>query len=69
MWVFTKIGPFSLGSDPFNPDQLIVQSQRREELDRFVSLLDEIGEERHEIQPTAEDGYRFLAMANAMSSP
>jgi hypothetical protein len=63
MWIFTKDGHLSLGNDPFNPDRLIIHSQLREEMDRFVSILDQIGGQKHEVQPTMEANYRCMVAA------
>ena len=63
MWVFTKLGHFSLGNDPFDTNRLIVQAERRDEMERLAAVLDDAGGEQHELQPTAEGNYRFLVMA------
>jgi len=63
MWLFTKHGHLSLANNPFEVDHLIVRSQLREDLDKFLALLDEIGGRRHVVQEDVEDGYRFLVNA------
>jgi hypothetical protein len=62
MWLFTKNGHLSIGQDPFAPDFLFVHAQMREEIAPFVTLLDEIAGQKHEIEETAED-YRFVVKA------
>lgn len=63
MWLFTKHGHLSLVNNLFEVDHLIVRSQLREDLDKFVAVLDEIGGRRHAVQDDVEDGYHFLVSA------
>jgi hypothetical protein len=63
MWLFTKDGHLSLARHPAQPDCLVVYAQLREDMDKFVVLLDEIGGRRHPVQEAAEEGYRFMVTA------
>ena len=63
MWIFSKNGHLSVAQHPESHDYFVVHAQLREDIDKFVALLDEIGGERHEVQETAEGNYRFLVMA------
>ena len=63
MWLFTKNGHLTIGQHAFDHGYLVVHAQLREDMDSFVSLLDEIAEQKHEIQATTEEDYRFLVMA------
>ena len=63
MWLFTEHGHLSVGQHSSAPDYLVVHSRMREEMDKFVALLDEVAGKRHEVQETTEGDYRFLVMA------
>jgi hypothetical protein len=63
MWVFSKSGHFSIGQHASDPNYLVVHSQLREEMDKFVGILDAVAGERHEVQQTVEGDYRFLVLA------
>ena len=63
MWVFSKYGHFSIGQHASDPNYLVVHSQLREELDKFVGALDAVAGRRHEIQETVEGDYRFVVLA------
>jgi hypothetical protein len=65
VWLFTRNGFISLTQHPQEQesDKLVVQTQTREEMERVVRLLDEIGGP-HEIE-RAYDGFcRFGTVAN-----
>jgi hypothetical protein len=63
MWLFTSNGHLSLSRNPYDLDELTVRSQSREDMERFVVLLDRIGEGRHEVQEIAEEGYLVMVTA------
>ena len=63
MWIFGKQGHLSLGQHASDHDQLVVHAQLREDIDKFVALLDEVGDQKHEVQETVEGDYRYLVMA------
>jgi hypothetical protein len=63
MWIFTKDGHLSLVQHPTDLGRLVIHAQLREDMERFVTLLDEIGEGRHEAEPSVESGYRFTVTA------
>lgn len=63
MWLFTKDGHLSLSRSPFNLDEIVVRSRSREDIERFLVLLDGIGEGRHELKEIFEEGYRFAVTA------
>ena len=60
MWLFTKNGHFNVVRQG---DGLVVQSQTRNDLDRFVVVLDDVAGHEHELQPTNNGDYRFQVMA------
>jgi hypothetical protein len=63
MWLFTKHGHLSIGPHSSEPGYLVVHSRTREEMDKFVALLDEVGDRKHEVQETTEGDYHYLVMA------
>jgi hypothetical protein len=63
MWIFTKNGHLSLGQHAGDHDCLVVRSQLREDIERFVALLDSVGDRKHEVQDTAEGDYHYLVTA------
>ena len=63
MWLFTKNGHLTIGQYSFNPELLVVQAQLRAEMDSFVTLLNELGGQKHEVQEMTDGDYRFLVMA------
>ena len=63
MWLFTKHGHFSLGQHSSDPSYLVVHSQLREEMDKFVGVLDAVGGKQHEVLETVEGDYRFVVLA------
>ncbi len=73
MWIFTKIGfiglvqapqPPQKPGHPKEPDKLIVQAQARDEIEKIVALLDEIGGTTHEIEQATDGFVRFATVAN-----
>ena len=63
MWVFTMSGHFSIGQLASDPNYLVVFAQVREEMDRFIGVLDTVASQRHEVQEMVEGDYRYLVMA------
>lgn len=63
MWLFTKSGHLSLAQHPTQPDFLVVQAQKQQDMDRFVGLLDEASGQQHEVQATADSGYCCTVVA------
>jgi hypothetical protein len=63
MWIFSKSGHLNLGQQGTDPGLLVVQSRTREDIDRFVALLDEVGGRKHEIHAVVQGGYRFEVVA------
>ena len=63
MWVFTKQGHLNIGQYPFDQEMLVVHGQLKEEMDSFVTLVDEVAGQKHDVQETAEGDYKFLVMA------
>ena len=59
MWIFTRNGFLGLARHPEEPDKLVVQTQTREEMERFVRQLDEAAGHQHEIVPVADGFSRF----------
>ena len=62
MWIFSKTGFVSIVRHKPQTDKLIVRARVREDLERFVKLLDEIAGARHAIRETPRD-YRFRTVA------
>ena len=65
MWLFTRNGFVSLAQHPQEQeaDKLVVQTQTREEMERVIRLLDEVGGQPHEVEQ-AHDGFcRFSTVA------
>jgi hypothetical protein len=67
MWLFTKIGHLSIGQHSGEPDILLVHAQLREDIDRFVALLDAVGNQKHEVMDTTDGDYKFLVMARRIA--
>ena len=63
MWIFGSQGHLSIGELAGQPDVLEVRTQLREELEKFVAMLDAISGQRHPILERIEEDYRFLVMA------
>ena len=63
MWLFTKNGHLSLGQHSSEPGYLVVHTQLREEMDKFVAVLDEVAGQKHEVRETTEGDYHYLVMA------
>jgi hypothetical protein len=63
MWLFSKSGHFSIGQHPSDASYLVVQAQSREELGKFVGVLDAVVGKRHEVQAVDDGDYRFLVTA------
>jgi hypothetical protein len=63
MWLFTKSGHLSMAQHPTDPGRLVIHAQSQEDVERFVTLLDGVGKERHEAEPSVESGYRFTITA------
>ena len=63
MWLFTQHGHLTIGQHASDHDYLVVHAQLREEMDRFVAMLDAVGNRKHEVQETAEGDYHYLVMA------
>jgi hypothetical protein len=63
MWLFTKNGHLNLVQQGTDPNQLVVQSQTRENLDQVVAALDAVTGHKHEILATNDGGYRFQVVA------
>ena len=63
MWIFTSKGFVSLAQHPDDPDMLLVQMQSREDMNRIVEALDEIGGRKHELLPALEQGCCIATVA------
>lgn len=63
MWIFSKFGHLSIGQHASDHDVLVVHAQLRDELAKFVAVLDAVGNDKHEVQETAEGDYHFLVIA------
>ena len=63
MWIFTEHGHLSIGQHSSEPEYLVIHSRMREEMDRFVAVLDAVGDRKHEVQETTEGDYHYLVMA------
>ncbi len=67
MWLFTKHGHLSLSQHAGEPDILIVHTQVREDIDRFVALLDQVDSRKHEVTEPMDGDYKFLVMARRIA--
>lgn len=63
MWIFSKLGFFSIVQHRHLPGKLLVRARHRQDLENFVRLLDKIGDKKHSIQETPDADYRFRALA------
>jgi len=63
MWIFSKHGHLNVVQQEGEPNSLVVQSQTKVDIDRFVTLLDEGGGNRHEVQAVGNGDYRFQVTA------
>ena len=60
MWLFYKSGFLSIVENRFGKDKLLVRARVEEDLENFVSLLDDIAGTKHRIEETPERDYRFI---------
>ncbi len=64
MWLFTKNhGHLSIGQHASDHDVLVINAQLREDIDKFVAVLDAVGSQKHQVQDTAEGDYPFAVLA------
>jgi len=63
VWIFTKVGFFSLVQSPQDADRLLVQARDRGEVGVFVRLLDEVAGEKHEAKQVGDSPCPFLVVA------
>ena len=63
MLLFTRIGRLNLLQHPVDTTSLQIYAQKQGQVDHLVAMLDEIGGERHDVQPIHEGDYRFLIVA------
>ena len=63
MWIFGTQGHLSIGQVAGQPAILEVRSQLREEMDKFIAVLDATSAQRHEILERVEEDYRYLVLA------
>ena len=63
MWVFTKNGFLSIVKHRYLPGRLMIRARVRDDLEQFVSLLDEIGGGHHRIKETPDGDYGFRVTA------
>ncbi len=61
MLLLTKAGRLSVVQHPVDTTSLVIYAQKREDADRVVAMLDEVGREHHEVKSCWDgDGdYRF----------
>ena len=62
MWLFTKAGHLSIEQNPADPELLVVRAQSREDMSKFITLLDVAAGKRHQGEE-AEGNYKFVVMA------
>jgi len=63
MWVFGKTGFLSIVKHRYLPGRLMIRARVREDLESFVSLLDEISGGHHKIKKTSDADYGFRTTA------
>ena len=63
MWLFTTSGFVSIVKHRYMPGRLMIRARVREDLEQFVSVLDEIGGGQHKIKETPDGDYRFRVTA------